>query len=132
MPILTPSELANLRQDLRSLLPDLCDVTRTTETDDAGGGQTVSESVIDTDVPIMAVATRGRVQAGLTYQLLYNRAFEEADYQLTFPQDVDILLGDIVVVTTTSPQLRIRITALVVAESIEVVKQAGGRLLRED
>lgn len=132
MPILTPGEMAILREDLRGLLPDLCDVIRTTETDDAGGGQTVSESTVDTDVPIMAVATRGRVQAGLTYQLLYNRAFEEADYQLTFPQDVDILLGDIVVVTTTSPQLRIRVTALVVAESIEVVKQAGGRLLRED
>jgi hypothetical protein len=131
--ILSAAELANLRQDLASMLPDRATIIRTTEADDEYGGQSVVETEIDTLVPVLVAATRGRLQTGLGYSQLSGgtRIFQEADYQLTFPQSVDILIGDVAIITTLD-NMRLRITAVVTGESLEVVKQAGGEEVRED
>jgi hypothetical protein len=129
--ILSATELANLRADLGGLLTDRCDVKRTTEVDDEYGGQTVEENTIAANVPILVTATRGRTAVGVTYSGNAAKLLETAAYQLTFPYSVDLQIGDIVIITSLE-NLRLRITAIITAESLEVVKQAGGEELRED
>jgi hypothetical protein len=131
--ILSAGELANLREDLGAMLPDRCVIIRTTEADDAYGGQTRSDAIVGSDIPILLAATRGRIQTGLSYSQLSggSKLFQEADYQLTFPQATNILIGDLVTVTTQN-NMQLRITAVVTGESREVVKQAGGEEIRGD
>jgi len=129
--ILSAAELANLREDMGGMLPDRCIVMRTTEVDDEYGGQTSSDTIVAVDVPVLVAATRGRLQTGLGYTTIEGKQFQEADYQLTFPQATPILIGDMVTVTSLN-NMRIRITAVVTGESLEVVKQAGGEQIKED
>jgi hypothetical protein len=134
--ILSDNDLGNLRTVLSGLLPDRCSIRRTTETDDALGGQTVAETEIATNVPCLVVATRGRQQVGLAYDMrgTVGRLAEEGDYQITLPFEADVVIGDFIVLTPqlSTTQLRLRIVALVEGESLEVVKQAGGMVVKED
>jgi hypothetical protein len=63
--ILSAGELANLREDLGAMLPDRCVIIRTTEADDAYGGQTRSDAIVGSDIP-MTVTTQNNMQLRIT------------------------------------------------------------------
>ena len=133
MPILTTSELARLRTDIAALLPDLCNVFRPTLTNTSYGGTTYPLTQINTAVPILlAVARPGNKLFGYSFIQQGKvadpeRIASEAGYQITLPQSVDIKQDDVLIVTSLG-NLRLRIVAVVLTESLQVVKQAGGRL----
>jgi hypothetical protein len=129
MPILTPAELAGLQTDLAALLPDACSITRHTKTEDAYGGEASAPTVIATGVPVMVNAIRVLHVAGDVFVAPTTGMVEEAGrYQVTLPHGTDIQMGDTIVITTLN-NLTMRVTALVVSESLSVVQQAGAQLV---
>jgi len=136
MPILSATDLANLRAALADLLPDTCNIDRPTITDDIAGGQSTALTSFATAVPVLVTSIRLRHSSGLGNDLLGTpedprRMLESGRYNITLPQDVLVELNDVVTVTTLD-DLKLRIITVIVGESLEVVKQCAGQLVSEE
>lgn len=97
--MLSPAEVAAMRETTEEALPDLCTIERNTPTND-GGDRTDLFSPLATDVAcrIAPIAGGEAATGGRTLGATGDRADDETTHQLTLPWGQDITEADQVVV----------------------------------
>lgn len=124
---LTTEELSLLRNEAEDWRPDLCDIYRTTLTNDPYGGHgTSAESQVATGVSCTVETGAGHEQ---TIQLL---GFERPStlFLIFLPADQDIRVGDHIIVTTKGNQ-HMEVSAVMAPETHEIERMVVATSLAE-
>ncbi len=114
-------ELSKLRDEIVGWMPDVCDIHRVTAVDDAFGGQTETEALVQSDVPCSLKSGAAQEQI----MTIADRLTGLQLYTVTFPALTDVQVGDNIEVTTQD-DLQLRIQAVMDPESWELERRTIG------